>query len=418
MTSHPVLRSTTSNTQIIDSYAQSLLNKYAQQDTEESLGSYVTAVLRQNATEDITTLPELDSLLELLQEHATIHNTQDAMHCLTLIAKAVYTGQVPYEETDTIHNLIPQDLWGDLGETQQHEDDDQRMLLAQQHQQQYLQNLHPDISFAAAETALQLAQGDLHIAQFLINTARQAPPVCRHLLKDGCYRADCTFSHDIDNHTCVFWMTGRCKHGKECRFLHGFSELGLEQWYQQQPEPPQYQYDAHQPELKLATQSWASTTAPTTASFARVASQGYVPKQSFSGASSDKKESSLTTVKIPQDLWNPHENRDAAVFAVVDPVQRYELLAQSVPRDDVIDLHFQSTKTFPAVLERILPEKLQSYEEVWIVTGTGHHVGNKTHQKSGGALERAVVDWLVDYGYEFYRGKDRNGNGGAVLVKR
>ena len=30
-----------------------------------------------------------------------------------------------------------------------------------------------------------------------------------------------------------------------------------------------------------------------------------------------------TTVKIPQGLWNAHENRDAGVFYVQDPIQSY-----------------------------------------------------------------------------------------------
>jgi hypothetical protein len=86
---------------------------------------------------------------------------------------------------------------------------------------------------------------------------------------------------------------------------------------------------------------------------------------------------------------------------------------------EIIDLHFQSTKTFATVLEQILPQKLQIATEagVWIVTGTGHHVGSKTHQKGGGALERSVMQWLLDQGYSFAKGKDRNGLGGALLVK-
>ena len=84
----------------------------------------------------------------------------------------------------------------------------------------------------------------------------------------------------------------------------------------------------------------------------------------------------------------------------------------------MIDLHFQSIKTFPVVLSEVLPDKLVKFSQVWIVTGTGHHVGNKTHQKGGGALENAVVEWLQHEGYGFKRGKDRNGQGGAILVER
>ena len=83
----------------------------------------------------------------------------------------------------------------------------------------------------------------------------------------------------------------------------------------------------------------------------------------------------------------------------------------------MIDLHYQSTKTFGVVLAQVLPEKLKEYDSVWVVTGSGHHVGSKTHQKGGGALESAVLSWLSTEGYDFVRGRDRNGHGGAVLVR-
>jgi hypothetical protein len=74
-------------------------------------------------------------------------------------------------------------------------------------------------------------------------------------------------------------------------------------------------------------------------------------------------------------------------------------------------------KTFPIVLSTILPEKLRDHEEVWIVTGSGHHVNNNSHQKNGGILENAVIGWLVSNDYGFMKGKDKNGYGGACLVR-
>ena len=99
----------------------------------------------------------------------------------------------------------------------------------------------------------------------------------------------------------------------------------------------------------------------------------------------------------------------------MDRYRQVKVMSSSL---DVIDLHFQSTKTFAVVLEQVLPAELQRLSEVWIVTGTGHHVGSQTHQKGGGALELAVLQWLLDHGYNVFRGRDRNGQGGAVLVKR
>ena len=130
---------------------------------------------------------------------------------------------------------------------------------------------------------------------------------------------------------------------------------------------------------------------------------------------------SSRTVRIPQDLWTPHDHRDASAFQIPDPMERYQYVMSCARcRPDVVDLHFQSTKTFATVLSTVLPEKLyhDGLEQVWIVTGTGHHVGTQTHQKSGGALENAVVAWLAEQGYNHARGKDRNGQGGAILVER
>ena len=172
-------------------------------------------------------------------------------------------------------------------------------------------------------------------------------------------------------------------------------------------------------------------------SFAHVASLGYNERQSFAHRNENggltnshsleksnvQRVQDLSTVPIPQDLWNPHENRDSSTFYITDPLERYHTVTAAVPhRSDVIDLHFQSLQTFATVLDVILPEKLQQHRRVWLVTGTGHHVGSRTHQKGGGTLERAVLDYLVEYygppRYSVQRGRDRNGQGGAVLVEQ
>ena len=97
---------------------------------------------------------------------------------------------------------------------------------------------------------------------------------------------------------------------------------------------------------------------------------------------------------------------------------RYREVSASVSRKDVIDLHFQSIKSFPIVLSAILPEKFRDFGEVWVVTGSGHHVSRNTHQKGGGVLESAVSGWLVSHGYDYLKGKDKNGYGGTFLVKK
>lgn len=413
-----------------------------------------------------------------------------------------------------------------------------------------LLSMNHDLSEEAAAEAALVANTDVNIAQYIIDGALAAPAVCRHMLNDGCYRSDCQFSHDIDGHTCLFWLRGRCGKGNSCRFLHGFSAKLMEGI---EPPPDFGRHDEStyhdttsnvnrlpkssglkSEPLPIAKSSTSTTTAaattsgakfspsttatsydrsgimarhntfpgpasgsmlqPTTFSlpsswetsssstlnpaaaerafekketsfsFANIATRGYDQSsfssppppglggfaQAVAGSSSSSSSSNLfaavaavaspspavssppttttatssssallvKTVKIPQDLWNPHINRDSSAFHIVDPMERYHHVAQSVQRADVIDLHFQSTKTFAAVLEKMLPEKLEKQSQVWVVTGSGHHVGTKTHQKGGGALESAVLTWLNQEGYEFVRGRDRNGHGGALLVKR
>lgn len=348
-----------------------------------------------------------------------------------------------------------------------------------------LLTMNHDLSEEAAAEAALMANGDPYLAQYVINQALQAPPVCRHMLNDHCYRSDCQYNHDVEGHTCLFWIRGRCGKGPSCRFLHGFSDKSLD-GIQEAPvessilspsasstplmistgnlvshnmnaafSAPQHDSDlisSFQPSSLRSNSgfdngsfsmpsSWATSSPLETAmhsmrmddkerrqsnesSFASIASKGYsgasfTPEEGYTispglvGAMPVQKEK---TVRIPQDLWNPHINRDAHVFHIPDPMERYEAVCATVSRDDVVDLHFQSTKTFGVVLADILPRKLRDYNEVWVVTGTGHHVGSSTHQKGGGALESAVLSWLAREGYDFVRGRDRNGHTGAILV--
>jgi hypothetical protein len=347
-----------------------------------------------------------------------------------------------------------------------------------------------DLGEEAAIQAAYMSDGDFNIAHYIVDSAMTAPPVCRHILHGGCYRSDCQFSHDVDGHSCLFWLRGRCSKNSSCQFLHGFNAKLLENIpkgvleaaaassQRQMPSaiyplttdqmqtynptngsmmvPPGYS-DAYHPQYLPArgqslhdefplpsagsNNSYSSSglrrdenagqsQSSTTLSFANVASKGYSSSTSQFVDHDNHRPSSTTrnghsidsipTVRIPQDLWNPHENRDASVFHIPDPLERYQQVAATVQRHDVIDLHFQSMKTFQPVLAVMLPTKFEQeqFDEVWIVTGTGHHVGTKTHQKGGGALEGAVIRWLIDEGYNFARGKDSNGLCGAILVKK
>eukprot|EP00816_Leptocylindrus_hargravesii_P013804 CAMPEP_0196804940 /NCGR_PEP_ID=MMETSP1362-20130617/4636_1 /TAXON_ID=163516 /ORGANISM="Leptocylindrus danicus, Strain CCMP1856" /LENGTH=578 /DNA_ID=CAMNT_0042177541 /DNA_START=63 /DNA_END=1799 /DNA_ORIENTATION=+ len=328
---------------------------------------------------------------------------------------------------------------------------------------QLLLSFNSDLSYEAAQSATLLAGGDVNLAQHALEQALSAPPVCRHMLHDGCYRSDCHFSHDVDSHTCVFWMRGRCGKGESCRFLHGFHESLLDGIPRRtecrptrkssSPTPPAFgslqgglscspvmpsflssSVDSHtwSPNIPGNSLSWSTGShahQTTTISFqsspqvgtsyAGAASKASkIPVTDFPSLSQASSRSQVKSMKIPNDVWNPHQFQNSAAFHISDPIQRYYEVNKYVTRRDVIDMHFQSMKTAPVVLNRVLPEKLKLFQEVWVVTGTGHHVGHNTHQKGGGVLEQTVISWLGKAGYEYVKGKDRNGYGGAVLVRR
>lgn len=413
-----------------------------------------------------------------------------------------------------------------------------------------LLSMNPSLSEAAAREATLVSKNDVNVAQYLLEKAMSAPPICRHMLNNACYRSDCQFSHDVEGHTCLFWLKGRCGKGDACRFLHGFSEDLLEGMVDLDkfkcnpcypavgtslpknvpittenlvehnmmrrsssfsssshrdsmnsvtaagafgggayslpipqslmPSPPMPTNMGRPLDLASSFQQYQNSTAtpnkqdqryspnisssitpdqkaknippiipvsvplqtprqPRTSSFASIASQGYSKKKSFQAVVNEQQERNTSSflpsttmmsptfsqpspkfARIPLDLWTPDYSRDSSMFHITDPVERYREVTQSNPhnREDVIDLHFQSLKTFPLVLNEVLDEKLKNNNgEVWIVTGSGHHVNRKSHQKTGGVLESAVYKWLVNQGYNILKGRDKNGHSGAVLVK-
>jgi hypothetical protein len=360
-----------------------------------------------------------------------------------------------------------------------------------------------------------MANNNVILAQYIISSAFTQMPICKHLLNDGkCYRADCTFNHIIDHHTCVFWMKSRGCSKRDsaldrCRFLHGFSPKLLENI----PEHIQIQAAAvnHTGNNNSSITPYRNVrdfyatsvpnnniTAPTSnnhypsnnnitgssnvKSFANIASQGYSTQKSFTEpqpqvaqgniptttvAAIQQVVQQLPTMLIPQNLWQAHENRDASAFYISDPLERYYTVSGATTATtsmvstkkthNIIDLHYQSIKTFTVVLDTILPDKLallsppsdsrsqspgnhsHNTSGIWIITGTGHHVNTqRTHQKGGSTLESAVLEYLIiNYilrssddnnsgslianrtnKYRIYKGRDRNGKGGAIFIQR
>ena len=576
--SNSVTDSSTPSQEAIDAYAQQVLMRHASGESspDESLGSYITSLLRINMSEDVTQIPDYEGLVELLQEHCGLKNEDVAKEMLQEICTTVVQNRLPISETEhkpgyyppvlpqastplqgpippPIHvndeeefpslseataavaqvtpqradSLIPLHLLdedeggaanvGKEASTSGNEEESAKktnfpplgkkskskrtsssssssshqkaqpatdlaaalfrparsrqssidesasstsphmiataannqtaahfsLTAVDPYQLEEVQNMllamSDGLSPQAAHDAAVLAQGDVSIAHYVVQSAMTAPPICRHLLQSGCYRSDCTFSHNVGEHTCLFWLRGRCGKGETCRFLHGFSETLLPQnsgEYDQQQgdyyasmQQQQQSYNGYNaaPVANSFQSPPAALQQP--GSFANIASSGYSAQDSFAGdpfppvsRGTAVSVQSLPTVKIPGDLWNPHENRDSAAFYIADPLERYHaVMASHPPPNDgsaIMDLHFQSMKTFATVLQTVLPDLLERHGSVWIITGTGHHVGSKTHQKGGGALESAVLQWLLDQQeYRVFRGKDRSGQGGAILVK-
>jgi hypothetical protein len=391
----------------IDAYVQRLLEEKADADSvpDASLGPYVTSVLR---TADPTTageegLPEYDSLRELIEEHCWIDSSQSEA-LVKQIALAVQSKQIPYQAppggapaaaqvgtvVSPLHadNLIPGDLWGDIDPPQPQPSHTQTTpsnafphLGAVGHYQmtnppmlaagstaavdssyyseqafesavEILLSMNPEVSEESARQALHVGQGDLNLGQYLIGSAMSAKPICRHLINDGCYRRDCQFSHDIEGHTCAFWLRGRCREGPTCRFRHGFVEAILHGMTAPSVEPDSYEAafpqvgataDPPLSSLRVKATSepvWGRTTST---SFAKMASQR---RPDASGAAfpslsvgKSKATTSIRRVEIPQDLWHAHENRDASVFYIPDPLERYEAVNATVRRKNVVDMH-------------------------------------------------------------------------------
>lgn len=178
-------------------------------------------------------------------------------------------------------------------------------------------------------------------------------------------------------------------------------------------------------------------------------------ERSASIASVDSKRQ---TVAIPKEVWLPSTANSECFHLYPNPIERFKavnnhhkpyLASVTIPlsfdggvsappngRDKskhvskvaLLDVHFQSAKTITPVLNRFLVPALKKNEEVWIVTGSGHHVAvGHQRRESGGVLFNAVKRYLEEneeeMELEFRVGKDTSGgknksSGGAFLVRR
>ena len=73
-----------------------------------------------------------------------------------------------------------------------------------------LMAMNYDLCRDAAHDAALVPNANVNVAQHVIDGDLHAPPVCRHMLDDGCYRSDCHFMDydgivDCDGFTCVLF---------------------------------------------------------------------------------------------------------------------------------------------------------------------------------------------------------------------
>ncbi len=161
---------------------------------------------------------------------------------------------------------------------------------------------------------------------------------------------------------------------------------------------------------------------------------------------------SKRAVPIPKEVWLP-DTANSAYFHIKDPIQRFNavndyhkehLSSVQIPlcfesksngtvnsrggKVALLDVHFQSAKTITPVLNHFLTRALSVNSEIWVITGSGQHVGvGHQRREGGGVLFNAVKRYLEEHedemGFEFRIGKDTSGgknkvSGGAFLVRK
>ena len=193
------------------------------------------------------------------------------------------------------------------------------------------------------------------------------------------------------------------------------------------------------------------TTVPIANGTATSSSTG--PTTAESSTTTDQKRK---TVIIPKEVWLPSTANSDCFHLFPNPIERFNavnnhhksyLASVTIPKCfessstsaktktrknagkvTLLDVHFQSAKTIAPVLNRFLPSALKRNDEVWVVTGSGHHVAvGHQRREGGGVLFNAVKRYLEereeDMDVEFRVGKDTSGgknksSGGAFLVQK
>jgi hypothetical protein len=185
---------------------------------------------------------------------------------------------------------------------------------------------------------------------------------------------------------------------------------------------------------------------------------GFANNISAPGEGSVNSEQKRGTVVIPKEVWLPSTANADCFHLYPNPIERFKAVnnhhksyiasvdiplsfdncniniinsgssPNSKSKVALLDVHFQSAKTITPVLNRFLVPALKKNDEVWIITGSGHHVvvGHQ-RREGGGVLFNAVKRYLEEHedelALEFRIGMDASGgknksSGGALLVRK
>lgn len=171
------------------------------------------------------------------------------------------------------------------------------------------------------------------------------------------------------------------------------------------------------------------------------------------GSSNNQHKRQAQMVPIPKEVWLPSTANSDCFHLYPNAIERFKavnnhhasyLASVSIPlsfdnhinnnkakrggKVALLDVHFQSAKTITPVLNRFLIPAVKKSDEVWIITGSGHHVAvGHQRREGGGVLFNAVKRYLEDHEeemeWEFRIGKDCSGgknktSGGALLVRK
>jgi hypothetical protein len=271
--------------------------------------------------------------------------------------------------------------------------------------------------------------------------ARERMPLCSY--GAACARKDCVYRHDkpkaepaaggdANAAVCMAYVAGGCSFGTRCRNYHPSEQetAALAERYAKRPcmygsgctNPlclylhPQQAAEREMEGLALLDDDKPENILPprTRVPIAVAPAPAPLPLHSRAAAAAD------ADATIPEEIWVPCAARDASAFHIASPLDRFAAVNVCHARADVLDLHFQSAGTFEPVLDELLDARVRECGQVWVLTGSGHHVPGQSHQVKGGLLYQAVGEYLsrraAEGGWALAPARDKNGYYSAFRV--